>query len=261
MVAIGKNMSVIVEYDPAGRMGNRMFQYAFGYILAKLKQCDFYHDKIQNFGIERRVFSSTYNNPINTRRFGYQYADINTLVNHNGDIIVDSFVQKSSFYLNYRDDLRSLFKVNDDIINQDKLVLHVRETDYVQVNAFLGYDFYESLIKDSGFIDVIIVTDNSRSKTVQRLIASGCSLNSEGVVDRFNVTSDSRAMEDFRTLMYSENVAISQSSFSWWAAFLGNHRKVIFPYKRDISWWPVSPQEDDIDLYFDFAGTCSKYIM
>ena len=28
-------MNVFVEFDPWGRMGNRMFQYAFGYLLAQ----------------------------------------------------------------------------------------------------------------------------------------------------------------------------------------------------------------------------------
>ena len=137
-------------------------------------------------------------------------------------------------------------------INKNKLVLHVRETDYVTINAFLGYDFYKKLISDSDFKEFIIVTDNSKSETVQKLIKEdGCTLSTEGVVDTFAVHSDSRAMDDFQTLMYSENIAISQSSFSWWAAFLGNHKNIIFPYKKGLDWWPVEPGKDDIDLYFD----------
>lgn len=254
-------MSICVKYDPWSRMGNRMFQYAFGYVISKLKHHDFYHDELPDFNIEKREFLGTLNNIINTKSFGNQYVDINELIRHNGDIIVDSFVQKSTYYLSQRDDLRSIFNIRDNIINQGKLVIHVRETDYIQVNAFLGYNFYKNLIKDSGFTDIIIVTDNSKCETVQKLIADGCSLNSEGVVVEFSVSGDKRAIKDFNTLLYSENIAISQSSFSWWSAFLGNHKKIIFPYRRDMSWWPIEPQRDDIDLYFDFGDTCGKYIL
>ena len=256
-------MKVIVQYDPAGRMGNRIFQYAFGYILSKLKNCSFYHDSLPNFKIPSNLANvGSLNNHLNTRRYGDQYADIDMLVNHEGDIIVDSWVQKSRFYIDYREELKNLFNVKDTIVNKDKLVLHIRETDYITINAFLGYDYYKKLISDSNFKEVIIVTDNSKSETVRKLIKEdGCTLSTEGVVDTFTVHSDSRAMDDFKTLMYSENIAISQSSFSWWAAFLGNHKKIIFPFKTGVDWWPMDPGKDDIDLYFNIDKITQKYII
>ena len=36
-------MSVIVQYDPAARTGNRLFQFAFGYILSRKLNCNLYH--------------------------------------------------------------------------------------------------------------------------------------------------------------------------------------------------------------------------
>ena len=119
-------MKVIVKYDPAGRMGNRIFQYTFGYILSKLKNCSFYYDSLPNFGISSNLNDvGQLTNIINTRRYGDQYADIDMLVNHKGDVIVDSYVQKSRFYIEYREELRNLFKIRDTTINKNKLVLHV----------------------------------------------------------------------------------------------------------------------------------------
>tara|TARA_B110000495_G_C22885682_1_gene516511 strand:+ start:1 stop:717 length:717 start_codon:yes stop_codon:yes gene_type:complete len=238
-----------------------MFQYAFGYILAKLKDCDFFYDDLHNFNIKSNLYTGSLTNPINTRSFGDQYADIETLINHSGDIIVNSFLQKSSLYIDHREELRDIFNIKTDTINKDKLVVHIRETDYKLVNAFLGYDFYKSLIDSSKFDNAIIVTDNSSCDTVKRLIDDGCLLSSEGIVDTFKVYSDDRGIQDFKTLMYSENIAISQSSFSWWAAFLGNHKQIIFPFKRNTDWWPILPGKDDVDLYFDFNNISRKYIV
>jgi hypothetical protein len=251
-------MSIKIEFDNWGRMGNRMFQYALGVILAKAKGCELFHDGLTNFNIDPK--HGDISNPIHTKQYGTQYVDLNELINTDRDILINSYVQQSHLFIPYRDDLVNVFKSkNTDIINADKLVIHIRETDYVQIGTFLGYDFYKELIVNSGFTDVIIVTDNSNSDTVQRLLSDGCTLNTEGYVNKFSVSCDDRGMCDFNTLRNSENVALSQSSFSWWAAFLGQHKTLIFPYTEQKSMWPLNPGKDDINLYFDF-GVSKKFI-
>ena len=84
-------------------------------------------------------------------------------------------------------------------------------------------------------------------------------LNTTGKVTNFNTASDDRGMQDFNTLLYSENIATSQSSFSWWAAFLGNHKKIIMPYKTTGGMWKINPEIDDIDLFINRAEVI-KYI-
>jgi len=253
-------MSVRVEYDNWGRMGNRMFQYAFGLIVSRLREDALLSDGLPNFNIPATTSDFQINNPLSTRIFGNNTADLQQLIDHQGDIIVNSFVQKAEFFIHYRDLLRNAFKAADTIsCNEGKLVVHIRETDYQQINCFLGYDFYRRLINNSGLTDVIIVTDNSNCEAVQRLLSEGCTLNSEGYVGSFNSNCDNRGMYDFRTLLTSENIAISQSSFSWWAAFLGTHKKIIFPYRTSSGMWKVDPGPDDVDLYFDF-GKSQRYV-
>lgn len=255
-------MNVVVKFDPWGRMGNRMFQYAFGYILAQQKNAKLLTNGLPNFNID-----STYTDApmpvkqfIYTSKYGKNNANWNELVALNGDVIVDSYVQRYSFYANHKDTLKEVFNIKDAPINKDKLVVHIRETDYKDIGVFLGYNYYRKLIDESGFTDIIIVTDNSPCETVQKLISDGCKLSTEGYVSKFEHTSDTRSMLDFETLLQSENIAISQSSFSWWAAFLGNHKKVIFPYKQSGGMWPITPNQDDIDLYIDNPNS-NKFIL
>jgi hypothetical protein len=86
---------------------------------------------------------------------------------------------------------------------------------------------------------------------VQRLIQDGHKLNTESCVDKFQHVCDDKGMIDFNTLLNSENIIISQSSFSWWAAFLGEHKRVIFPFCRTKGMWNVYPKQDDVDLYYE----------
>ena len=193
---------------------------------------------------------------------GEQYFDFSVLENFDGDVIIDSWVQKSQYYTDHRAFLRDVFGIRDlEPINKDALVLHVRGTDYNQLGHFLGYQFYKNLIQYSEFTKIKIVTDDPECETVIKLVQEGCELVTSGVSE-FSVSGDRSALDDFKTLLYSENIAISQSSFSWWAAFLGYHKKIIFPYTTTSgkAMWPLAPQRDDADLFFDFNNISVKYI-
>lgn len=244
---------VYVKFDPGGRMGNRMFQLAFGFILSRLRGCNLYHEELPNFNILRNIKNPT--EPLlHTRSMGLQKVDLEKLIQTEKSIVVDSFVQRSEYYIDYRDDLKQFFNIEDKpSINPNKLVLHIRETDYTQINTFLGLEKYKQLIKQAGFDsqDIIIVTDNSNCSTVINLLDCGCQLNTEGYVSEFAHACDDRGMSDFNTLLRSENIGISQSSFSWWAAFLGDHNSIYFPYTEDTSMWPMYPIGDAIDLFFE----------
>jgi len=244
---------ILIKFDKWGRMGNRMFQYAFGHILSKQKDVEIFSTGIKNFNIKDN--SKKYkpsNSFIYTRGFGDNYVDYDLLLKTTNDIVVDSYVQKSKYYKDYKQLLQNVFNITTKTINKNKLVLHVRETDYTQLNCFLGYETYKQIIKESGFSDVIIVTDNSKCETVQKLLSDGCVLNSEGIVSAFSTDNDDRAMIDFYTLLNSENIALSQSSFSWWAAFLGNHKKVYYPFRLDDKgMWKCNPGRDDVDLFYE----------
>tara|TARA_R110000824_G_scaffold396608_1_gene598261 strand:+ start:4148 stop:4924 length:777 start_codon:yes stop_codon:yes gene_type:complete len=257
-------MRVIVEYDPYNRLGNRMFQYAFGLLLAKKYDCELYcNEGLPNFGITPNPISSLQPTLIRARSIGEQYFDFNVLENFDGDVIIDSWVQKAEYYTKDRDLLRKVFGIRDlESINKDELILHIRGTDYNQLGQFLGYKFYKSLIHDSQLTKVKIVTDDPGCETVGRLIQDGCELATAGPGSQFNINGDKSAMDDMKLLLYSENIAISQSSFAWWPAFLGYHKKIIFPYSRrqNKQMWPLDPQIDDADLFFDFNHTCVKYI-
>lgn len=243
-------MNVFVEFDPWGRMGNRMFQYAFAYILANKRNTCLFSSGLPNFNIPDTLKRATPVNPIYTRSFGDNFIDFNVLGTTQRDVVVNSFVQKSEYYLPYRNELRNIFNIKPYTVKDDKLVVHIRETDYVQINQFLGYEYYRSLIDYSGFKDVVIVTDNSECDTVKRLLKDGCRLNSEGIVKNFSTTNDARAMSDFDTLLNSDNIAVSQSSFSWWAAFLGEHTNIVFPFKKSGGQWLLEPGPDNSDLFF-----------
>jgi hypothetical protein len=156
-------VKVIVKYDPYGRMGNRLFQYAFGLILSKLKNAELYHDDIPNFKVNSKPCNFYSANVFTTKSFGNQNVDLDYLVNYDGDIIVNSFVQKAKYYTPHRQLLVNELLPNNYMTGSDSIVVHIRETDYIAINGFLGYDYYKKLINDSGFTNITINSISSAS--------------------------------------------------------------------------------------------------
>jgi hypothetical protein len=254
-------VSVLVQYDPWQRMGNRMFQYAFGLIISKAKNIDFYHDGLPNFDIEKNV-GTVASDAIKTSSFGYNFVDVDFLLNTKKDIIIDSTLQNIKYYEKYRELLKNAFSIkNNKLNNIDTLVLHIRETDYLQTKNFLGTEAYMSILSKFNYKNYTVVTDNANCNTVQELLKQGCTVRSKGKVDKFCHTADNQGMDDFFFLLNSSNIFLSQSSFSWWPAFLGEHENIYFPFSSNKKLnWPLHPDKDDIDLFFNFAGS-KKFII
>jgi len=251
---------IIVKYDPWGRMGNRMFMYAFGRILAEERESEFYADPIHNFpntlNHKKTNEHNTLLDPITTKtKYGNHYADIPELMNTNSDIIVNSFLQKAEYYINFRDDIKKWFEL--DISSfvlpiADELVVHIRETDYIMIGKYLSQDYYKDQIKNSGITNVTIVTDNCESEFIKQLQSIGYKILSWEPIRTFSTVNDPSAIQDYIYMLYAKHLILSQSTFSWWPAFLGDHETVIFPVSnKNNSLWRETPKRDDINLYVD----------
>lgn len=254
-------MSILVKYDEWGRTGNRMFQYAFGKIISLEKSVPFYYDEMPNFNIKANLPAS-FDNFINTRSLGINKTNKKYLLETDKNILIDSFLQKAVYYTNYKEVLKDCFNIKYDKSLEeelkDSLVIHYRETDYKDLKLLPNIKMYEIFLSQHSFKSVIIVTDNSTCDGIKHLQSLGCTLASEGIVNQFKTFCDDRGMYDFKIMLNCSNLLISQSSFSWWAAFLGTNKKIFFPYYNK-GMWPSEPENDDIDLYFDF-GNSSKLI-
>ena len=127
-------MSVKVHYDPYNRVGNRLFQYTFARILASLKQETLICDAIPDFNIPSQTGDFNNNNKLITRDYGLNHIDLQNLIDSDKDILVDSYVQNSFYYVNYRHQIKQWLGIKPEpTINNDKLVVHIRETDYKDI--------------------------------------------------------------------------------------------------------------------------------
>ena len=247
---------IIVQYDQWGRMGNRMFQYAFGRILSNVKKCHFYAEPLLNFKntLNTRPYVKPDANAIYTRQYGNHYVNMEELIHTTHDIVVNSYVQKWLYYWPFQQWVKEWFELDVENFQKpelDELVIHVRETDYNALGMTLPGELYLDAVKKLKYEKYTVVTDNFNSPIAKILIDAGCKILSDKYVDKFTYDNNDNIMRDFIYLLLARNIFLSHSSFSWWAAFLGEHANIYCPLTNSKCMWKKNPGQDDSSLVMD----------
>lgn len=244
-------MSIIVQFDPYAKTGNRLLQFAFGKILSLQKGVPLYCQPIPGF-----VNTYNYNNPIQitntlpTSNFGAQNVDMDILLTTDKDIIINSYLQKYHYYIEHITFLQQLFAVENNItVDKDELVIHIRGTDYRDGNVHIKDHIYLDILNKLSPTKASLVTDDINTDVVKQLCNNGVRLVTQNNETNKGNGLNSYEMFDYLYMLNSNMLLLSQSTFSWWAAFLGNQEKVFIPYDvNNEGMWKINPGIDDIDL-------------
>ncbi|GAB98865.1 putative glycosyltransferase [Gordonia namibiensis NBRC 108229] len=164
------------------------------------------------------------------------YAEARDALGEGKSIVLASFFQEPQELLKYRDFLRSKIKlpeVRGQVARatggEDRYVAaHVRRGDYVSVGKYLATfgicseSYYTTALAQANRdLPVLIATDD-RAWTqdfIDRSEFSGSAMIS-GFEDHYS---------DLSLLASAGYLVMSNSTFSWWAAFLGEHEAVFAP--------------------------------
>jgi hypothetical protein len=139
--------------------------------------------------------------------------------------LIDGYWQR----LEYTHSLRSymldspLFEILDAPLNPLKeLYVHIRRGDFLSTDSALQLNFYEQAV-------AFILEHNEEIETVKVVTDDPDYCESSlNIPISFQVIRGQSAFDDFLTLVSAQYVLISRSTFSWWAARIGNG-KVYYP--------------------------------
>jgi hypothetical protein len=248
--------AVVVQFDPYTKTGNRLCQFAFGKLLALQKDVTFSSLPIPGF-------KNTYNNNIGitptaeiikTLNYGAHTVNYNQLLTTQNTVLINSYLQKYVYYAQHLDFLRNLFVIENSPpiqTDENELVIHIRGTDYRDGNVHIDDELYFNILQKIAPKKASIVTDDINIDIVKKLYNHD---NNISVITQSNLTNKGNGFNeheiyDFVYMLNAKNLLISQSTFSWWAAFLGHQTNVYVPYiKSKNCMWKLNPERDDIDL-------------
>lgn len=236
-------------------MGNQMFQYAFGLGLKGivLPFCSTYEYpfKLYYFHVNP-LLHYVYRHPKLTRTYRRICKKLirNKITDNDGQIFVtppttgshyyEGFFQSENYFIGCQSAVKRAFSIRKPFkeaftakyvafFSTHKVVaVHLRRTDYTEVefeglggqNVSLPLSYYQkalSTIPNLGEYEVLFVSDDIESVRNDF----------EGPAN-YHFESNSPIV-DFQIIQHAEIAIISNSTFAWWAAYLGEHKRVIAP--------------------------------
>lgn len=237
-----------------GGLGNQLFQIAAAHALAlrnnttscfDLDSCNTplqgnpsnkYRNnilaKVKNVHVQ--YWRGTYNEPT------FSYVELPNIP----ELVLNGYFQSEKYFIDYKQEIIDLFDMSESKLVSDYMLgfrkmnvpvtaIHVRRGDYLKNPEFhpvCSLEYYTNAMSEIGESNFIFVSDDM-----------------EWVKDNFkghniwysNFTDE---ISDFKLMASCDNNIISNSSFSWWGAYLNpNPNKVVVAPKK---WFgPKGPQD------------------
>jgi len=246
---------VEVIYD--GNLGNNLFQYCFGRILAeKLGYC-LSAKPIKDFpGTFDNIKGEDYTGKEIITLRG-QLVDLSFLDNNNlkCHILVTGYFQRYEYFEKYSDSikywLRTEQNINEEISNDDVVIGIRRGRDYIPMYG-LPISYYEEALALISFDRVFICTNEFNDPFIKYFKKKYKA-----------IVRPPGAMDNLMFIKKFNKIIISNSTFLWWAAYLSEANEIIFPRPANGFWSLHDPISKNIMLEVNEARyrylECKRY--
>ena len=232
-----------------GGLGNQMFQIAATYSLALDNNDDCCFDFNKGFFVQQ--LPTTYlDNLFRKLKYGtlpnmniYSEKDFSyNTIPYSNNICLDGYFQSEKYFNHNRKQILDLFNLDTDIklpVSGETVSLHIRRGDYINMPDFhpvCSLDYYQealSKFNDKEYTFIIFSDD-----------IEWCKQNFD---DNFIISDGKTDYEDMWLMSLCTHNIISNSTFSWWSAWLNknDNKKVIAPKK----WFGSAISHNTMDLY------------
>jgi len=238
---------IVIHYR--GKLGNRLFQYAFGRILAerfgyalRCKKIDGFSNTTQIDGLKQGRHTGVFLNYNNINKI------LNDLENNKPHkVIMNMGFQQYEFYKDSKEKIKQWLKpdlqLNDisnldfrvkkdgkfekikvDKINSDDIIVMQRLRNYIRFKMDLKINYFHTILKKANHKRVFITSDDMESEMLDEfseynpIFLFGPPLVHYSFASLFN------------------KMVMSQSTFCWWIAWLSEAKEIYLPFTADGYW-------------------------
>ena len=223
------------------RYGNQLFQYWIAkYLADKLKRPLVVTSQFP-FLLSKNIFPNmgdiamtiNYQDPDNIIRCTmYDFDYIDHILKNAKDfehrhIVIDSFSNSYELVKKYEFYIRNLYKPRKTMYTMDRILIHIRlgdiVSDNIKVPNFPEYciKIIQQIHKSIGMLQVVLLSENSEHPYTKSVMDKIC----QSGID-INLISKESIEADFDKILESSHVILTNSAWTWWAAFLNPNKHV-----------------------------------
>jgi|TARA_B100000073_G_scaffold64767_1_gene47886 hypothetical protein len=242
----------MIKLSYGGYLANQMMQYAVARILSN--KTKYFLDGVPPIEGKFIDLNPPENNDIrysnNEMMIGNDVwsIDYDSISKHKGLIHFYGYFQRYSNIKYHKEYVKNLYSFEKDknLYDDNLIAVHIRLGEYCRHNNQLPKEYYVDCIRKSKK-KAIIYTDQPTHPYVQEI---------ESLVDCDISSSDKTWVEkksptqwdDFVKMASHKHIIISQSTYSWWAAWLSDATTIYYPLSYKNYW---SHNGNDIDFTVD----------
>jgi hypothetical protein len=225
--------AVCVRYR--GRLGNRLFEYAFGRALAESLGAELVAPTIAGFpnAKSKRFALSAMRRSSALLEGHWVEPEKLAALKSTRKIVLDGYFQRYEYVRALRPQIREWFRRGSTTpLSDDSLTIHVRSGDIWEMKGSLSrpvppphasypalpVSYYRKIIESRPWKAAYLLCEKPDDPVARCLL------------DRGDVTFVGRdPLSDFDFLRSSRNIILSVSTFAWWAAWLSDASQIYFP--------------------------------
>jgi hypothetical protein len=227
-------MITFLDLGNYGRFGNQLWQIASTIGIATKNNHEYAFPAWQYQSFFKNKLPELYVYNINNvyKEQQFHYEDINLGI---GDWNLQGYFQSYKYFNHCEDLIKKHFFFPK--LSLKGVAIHVRRGDYLDRSGYhsvQGMEYYEEAFKHFGKEKFTVFSDDIQ----------WCKENFKG--NRFDFfEQNGNDFLDFSYMSGFDKFIIANSSYSWWAAYLGEGKEVIAPKK----WFGPSGPQDFEDVY------------
>ena len=207
----------MVTISYSGRLGNNLFQYIAAYIFAKKFNLKISSDIVENnFNLP-----SLENGMVGDTKIDVDDSNFMHLLESNSLELAHyrfvGYYQIKEFIIKYRNEIKSLFKL--DYTNQysDEVFVAYRIGDLEGLRQMLPIEYYQEALSKLNFKKGYITSDSPNHPNIIKLI-------SEFNLEIYNALP----LDKINFAKNFNNLVLSEGSFSWWMGFLSKAENIYY---------------------------------
>ena len=240
----------MISVNYQGGLGNVLFQYCFGRLLAESLGYKLNAPEVYGFpGTKLKIDGSVYKDSsvvltgqvVEDKLTGH-VVDMNKLIQNppKSHVICDGHFMNYDYYKPVLNDIKTSWLVLDDEYkkikkNNNDVVIHIRLGDYGPAER-LSFSQYETILKNyvKEWDNLYICTDSPSDPLITQfqkygaIIHSSCEETWRNGVSPL-ATPTKTTLEDFSFIMSFNRIVLSVSTFSWWASVLSDASQLFYP--------------------------------